>query len=388
MRIANLSVQKLAGADIKCACGKSHAMSSEIIYRPYEGAGKFFEERLVDYKLLYITDDPEKTDIASSLGGNVTTIVMGRGEDCSRLFALPDGINCAVAYGGEHVINAVKYFASVRNIRSAAFVSSADCTPLLKNTACVSVLGESSLYPVNDFNFIFFDSKRLNREGLHDIYISLSAYALSVFEVRFSEVILGKNAVCPQIFELMYDVFLRLCGIVRDYNPSSSLFEQSFRLNYCLREGFPKTESAYIMGELNAAEKYSAFEKLAELYYIFFRYGKMRKYSSADYFSRITAAARLKNISALDVSRECYIPSVEELGTYSSRFEECRARFVALAEDLKRRKEQILNAFIYFGGSPSPADVGAKIYSLPETSGAYGVVSLMRDFGLLEKRNA
>lgn len=388
MRIANLSVLKMAGAEIKCACGKTHSMSSEIIYRPYESAGEKLKELLVDYKLLYITDDPLKAGLAKSLGENVTTVVLGRGEDYSRLFAHFDGINCVAAYGGAETIGAARYFATVRNIRSAAFVYSADCAPLLSKTVTANVLGAKSVYPVNDFNFIFFDGKKLERTGLDDIYITLAAYALSAFEVRFSEIILGKNPVCGQIYELLYDVFLRLCGISGDYNPVSSLFEQSFRLNYCLREGFPTTESAYIMSELKTNEKYSAFEKLVDIYYIFFRYGKMRKYAAADYFSRMRAAAKIKRVSEMDISRGCYIPTAEELSAYSARFEECRDRFIAFAEDLKRRREQILNSYIYFGGTPSRADVGAKIYALPETSGAYGIISLMRDFGLLEKKNA
>lgn len=388
MQIADLSVPKMAGAAIKCACGRTHSMSGEIIYRPYEKAGEKLKELLVDYKLLYITDDPLKAGLSKSLGESVTTVVLGRGEDYSRLFAHSDGINCVAVYGGAEAMGAARYFATVRNIRSVALVSSADCAPLLKRTVMASVLGEKSLFPVNDFNFIFFDGKRIERSGLDDIYITLASYALSAFEVRFDEVILGKSPVCEQIYELLYDAFLRLCGISGDYNPVSSLFEQSFRINYCLREGFPATESSYIMGELKAAEKYSAFEKLAEIYYVFFRYGKMRKYSAADYFSRMRAAAKIKRVSETDISRGCYIPTAEELDLFSSRFEACRGRFVAFADDLKRRKGQILNSYIYFGGTPSRADVGLKIYTLPETSGAYGIISLMRDFGLLEKKNA
>lgn len=388
MRIANLSVPKMAGAAVKCACGKTHSMSSEMIYCPYERAGEKLKELLVDYKLLYITDDPMKAGLSKSLGENVTTVVLGRGEDYSRLFAHSDGINCVAVYGGAEAVSAARYFATVRNIRSAALVSSADCAPLLKKTVAANVLGAKSIYPVNDFNFIFFDGRKIERTGLGDIYITLAAYALSAFEVRFAEVVLGKNPVCEQIYELLYDVFLRLCGISGDYNPVSSLFEQSFRLNYCLREGFPETESSYIMGELKPSEKYSAFEKLVDIYYIFFRYGKMRRYSAADYFSRMRAAAKIKKVSEMDISRGCYIPTAEELNAFSLRFEECRERFIAFSEDLKRRREQILNSYIYFGGIPARADVGIKIYTLPETSGAYGIISLMRDFGLLEKKNA
>lgn len=388
MRIANLSVPKMIGSSVRCSCGKTHGLGGEIIYCSYDKAGIKLKESLVDYKLLYVTDDPEKTDIALSLGDKVTTVVLSGEEDVSSLFAMADGINCIAVYGGNAAVKAARYFSTVRNVRSAAFVSSADCESLLSRTVRVNVLGEKVDYPAKPFDFIFFDGKRIERGNLKDVYISLAAYALSVFEVRFSEAVLGKNAVCGQIYELMYDVFLRLCGIKEDYNPSSSLFEQSFRANYCLREGFPSTESAYVMSGLSPDEKYSAFSKMADIYYVFFRYGKMRKYSAADYFSRIRAAARIKKMSELDISLACHIPSMDELCAYSTRFEECRKRFMAFAEDLKRRKEQIFDCYVYFGGSPSGADVASKIYALPETSGVYGIISLMRDFGLLERKNA
>lgn len=384
MRIADLSVQKIADSAFACDCGKTHAMESKIIYCPIKKIGEKLAENLVDYKLLYITDSPQKTALASSLGKNVTTVVIGEGEDVSRLFALPDGINFVCAYGGDYALFAAKYFATVRNIRSGAIVFSCDCAALLKKAVRVNVLGEYVNYPARDFNFIFFDGSSLYADNLKDVYISSSAVALSLLEVNFAGAVLGRKPVCDQLYELAYEAFLRLCGINGDYNPASSLFEQSFRLNYCIREGFPRTEGAYIMENLKSEEKYSAFEKLVDIYAIFFRYGKMRRYSAADYFSRMRAAAKIKRMSVLDISLSCYIPSVEELNNYSRRFEECKSRFVAFADDLKRRKGQILNGYLYFGGAPAQADVGKRIYSLPETSGVYGIISLMRDFGLLE----
>jgi len=384
MRIADLSVQKIANSAFVCDCGKTHAMESQIIYCPLKNIGEKLAQILVDYKLLYITDDPKKTALAASLGKNVTTVVIGDGEDVSRLFALSDGINIVCAYGGDYALSAAKYFATVRNIKSCALVFSCDCAAIVKRKLTVNVLGEDTIYPARDFNFIFFDSRSLFRDNLKDVYISSAAVALSLLEVSFSCAVLGKEPVCPQLYELAYEAFLRLCGIDREYNPALSLFEQNFRLNYCLREGFPLTESGYVMGCLKPEEKYSAFEKLVDIYDIFFRYGKMRRYSAADYFSRMRAAANLKRMSVLDISLSCYIPSVEELNSYSLRFEQCRSHFAAFADDLKRRKGQILNCYLSFGGAPVQADVGAQIYSLPETSGVYGIISLMRDFGLLE----
>lgn len=386
MRMADLSVQKLIRSTNSCACGKVHSMDSELIYCGYRDVGKRLTERLIDYKLLYLTDDPLKTGIAGALGQNVTTVVLNAGTDVSALFALADGINCVAAYGGNFVLETAKYFATVRKIRGVALVSSCDGAPLLNRRATVKTMGEWSDYPVKDFNFIFYDGRGVDKESLKDAYISLAVCALSVLEARFAEAVLGRPAVCGQIMELAYDVLLRLCTLGSAYDPATELFEQSLRYAYCLREGFPSTESAYIMDGLKTEEKYSAFKSLADVYYTFFRYGGMRRYTAADYAARIKAAAKIKGMSELDVSLSCHIPSVEELNGYLVRFGECRARFVAFADDLKRRGGQILDCFLSLGGKPVKADVGAKIYTLPEVSGVYGIISLMRDFGLLEKR--
>lgn len=386
MRLADLSVQKLANVNYKCSCGKIHSLGSDIFFCANKRIKEILDDSLRDYKTLFVTDFTDGAKLASAFGDRVSIAVQGDKDDVTQLFAFSDNINLVVAYGGKRVIENARYFSSVRKIRCAVLCREADAESIISDKVTVFMNRESYTVKAAAPGFIFFNEGNIRAESVKDAYIKLISSTLSLFELRFKELVLSKKIACHEIYELAYDVFLSMMNIKKSYSPSASLFEQSFRWSYCVREGLSRTECGYFMDCFPSEEKFFAYKKMTELYYIFFSYGKCRRYVAADYFSRGRNAARFKGVSEFDISEGCYIPTAEEIEKCSVKFEETKEGFALRAKELMARETKIFETYSFFGGVTRDPDVGKKIYYLPEISGEYGVVSLMRDFGLLDRR--
>lgn len=386
MRLADLSVQKLANTSYKCSCGKVHTSDCDMFFCENKRIKEILDERLRDYKTLFVTDFTDGTKVASLFGDRVSIVVQGNNDDVTQLFAFSDNINFVVAYGGKRVIENARYFSSVRKIRCAVLCRESDAESIISENVTVFVNRERYSLGAKTPEFLFFNEGNIRAESAKDTYIKLIGAALSLFEIRFKELVLSKEIACREVYELAYDVFLSMMNIKKSYSPSASLFEQSFRWNYCVKEGLPATECGYFMDCFPNEEKLFAYKKMTELYYIFFSYGKCRRYAAADYFSRVRNAALFKGVSEFDVSEKCYIPTVEEIERFGVKFEETKERFALRAKELMSRELKIFETYSFFGGVTKESDAGNRIYYLPEISGEYGVVSLMRDFGLLDRR--
>ncbi len=386
MRLADLSVQKLATTYYKCECGAFHGLNCELFFCKNSRIKEILDEKLISYKALFVTDGDINGEVANLFDGAMTLVVKN-GDDVMNLFAFPENINLVVAYGGDTAIRNARYFALARNIKCAVVCASADAESIVSKCVRVKVNGKSVNFPAKEPEYVFFNSQNIRKNGLKETYASLAVRTLSLFELKFCESVLSKKRTCENIYELAYEAFFSLMNVADNFNPACALFESSFKWSFAVREGLPVTECEHLFSLVSSEEKYYAYERLTDVYYLFFNYGRKRRYAVADYSARMRAAANGFNLSLFDVNERCYVPTVEELELYSRRFEECRRKLAVGADELKKRRHRILQTYVSFGGTAKDGDFGRLICALPEIAGRYGILSLMRDFGLLEGKN-
>lgn len=388
MRLADLSAQKLTATTYKCECGRMHEMRTQLFFCSNQRVKEVIAEKFPLHKTLFVTDRTERMFFSAFLPSDTMILLEGEDKDVRQLFAFPETINLIVAYGGKRVVTDARYFATVRGIKCVCVCAEVDAESLISRSAGFSLLDKKHLFPIKIPDLIFFNHQNLDRKTAKDAFISLAVDTLSLYELRFGELVLGKKGSCHEIYEIAYDVFLHLSNIRKCFDAESTLFEESLRWNFCKREGLGNTECGYLFSSLENDEKYSAYAKVLDVYEAFFYYGGLRKFAVPDYMARIRVAASMLHKSEFDVSEKCRIPSVKELEELSSSFERNRRLFALRAGELKSRKQGILDSYSFFGGIQKPADIRRKICALPELSGCYGIFSLMRDFGLLERSKA
>lgn len=381
MRIADVSVQKMAIT----AYESKNGTGTEILYLPDRLIGLEITERYPSYKILFVTDDVEKVSFLSFLPSDTLSCVWTKPADVRYFFAFPENINLVVIFGGEELIESARYFASIRGIKCVVICTSADCKGIFSETVKVNIFDEVSRFPAEIPELLFFDEKNIAKEGIKSAYVDLAVHSAVLVEKKFSRLVLEKR-IDDELYDLALDNYLNLTDITASFNPIRSLFEQCFRSEYLRRKGFYDTESCYLWDNLNEREKFAAFDKITELFTLFFRYGRKRKSAAPDYIERFRNAASIEGKSEFYISERCFIPSWTELGNYDEAMYRNRVDLLSFSEDLKRRKQNILDAYCRFGGTACEAYVSPVLIYLPELSGKYGIMSLMRDFGLLERK--
>lgn len=382
MRLADYSAQKMAREGFSCSCGKHHGKKTELIFCTWNNIGETLKERFPAYKTLFVSDSPIRAKARKYLSPDCLCLYCQDHADMRELFAFPDTVTLLVVYAKKEVVEIARYFACVRGIKCVVVCADADATPILSEEIGLSLLGRQFRYFLPPPELVFFSQSDIDASQNARVFLEIAVHTVCVLEKKFSRCILQENG-CEELYELAYDILLGLSSVRNAYSPVCKLFEESFRYAFLRAEGFFDTETEYLWRTLSEGEKLSAWESCIELFSVFFRYGKIRKYSCADYIKRFQNAAVYSGASELAISESCPIPSVLQISEYAERFERERAGLIRFAEDQKQRRQSILDTYCFFGGTVREEKVSPVLKMLPELSGKYGVFSLMRDFGLL-----
>jgi len=376
MRFADTPIQKLANTAYISENG------TEIFFISERLAGKKIAEKFPSYKILFISEEAGRMSFLSCLPYDAVSFLWREPYDARELFSFPDDIALAVVCGGAKAICGARYFATLRGISLAVLCDEACAEGLFGDEAKVNILGEEILYPAKNPDVVFFDAARIKKDSVKSAFVTLAFRSLALLEKKFGRLIFDGE---DSFYEEAFENYLSLTDSASAAVPAEEVFTQSFRSEILKNKGFYDTESSFLCDFLGEREKLNAFFKLADLFALILRYGRMRKIATPDYALRFLRAAELMGESEYYISSRCHIPTFEELKKYDIKLYKNREELLTFSERIRRRKQNILDTYCRFGGINALPAVCNEIFLLPELSGKYGIISLARDFGLFER---
>lgn len=327
---------------------------------PIEEAAAAFRARTAG-KTLFVSDERSYARLAFAATFPRAVSVVLESADALPLFSMPDGVGAVFVAGGEETLLSARFYAEVVGLPCAVAPSDGALYGALSRTGRVRSDGECVGMPLKEAD-VFCDLAFM-RPTLSGALARIALARLARFEAR------------------ALAVFSREKPLVGQAEPAEITPKQIVRANAALRrsenEGAYEGEGAALARMYRKPDARRALRELSALYAAFFKYGKPRKYTVADY------AARAKRAGIAYGSLD--LPTPEQYARRALMLERRRADLLRELE-LVLRKNSAENDSVYTFSDPAPDVMGVsdELLRLPEHR-PDGLCAVIRDFGLLER---
>ena len=348
MRLSDRPVQKM---------NEEEYGREELHFVPTETGARAFFQTACAGKLLIVSDG-ESYKRLSRFAVSVNALALIYDGDALPLFSMPDDVGGVLAAGGEDVLLAARYFATVRRLPCAVFPSSGTLFGAFEKEGTLTLCGERKPLPLAPSE-VYFDLK--NGFSLSEAYAQVYLTKLACFEEQtlayFAHETPPQRAIfsvdpCPDQARLV-----ALNARMRCEERDGRTVGEGRTLAKCYESGG------------NKRPVFRAFTELMALYYSFFQYGAPRRYFVSDYRAR----AKMAGISYSQQK----IPTLGEYAARAFTLEKIRSeRLSVLTAILNGWK----NSPFYIKQAASLLNLDNLKY-LPERGGGLSVI--IRDFGLL-----
>ena len=361
----------------------------ELLFLPWEEGATFLSRRFPVADVLVLLDASSVAQYAffKERFPAATVFVTGN-EGAEKLFALSDDISLVLSCGEDALVYA-RYFATLRALPCAHFLTRARARTLCLPRVRLLVGGEKTEYPVKFPEYVFIDGERMSEESAVDAYIGAMSAPVALLEEKFDGILFARRYKKEER-ETLLRAYSSVSGEPFASLSRNALFAAAYLCDKVGHKSAFQSEVGFLSDVyrtlgLGVAGGLYAVQKLSRLYCVFFSCGTYRRYYTPPYLLRTQRAAGLYKRSEEEISSRLSCPSVERLSVYADVFETVRAQFSFEAEELLRRA-QWLEENVPKGYKKETDNrlLNAALQYLPEGRKAYGITSLMRDFGLMD----
>lgn len=361
----------------------------ELLFLLWEEGATFLSRRFPAADVLVLLDASSVAQYAffKERFPAATVFVTGN-EGAEKLFALSDDISLVLSCGEDALVYA-RYFATLRALPCAHFLTRARARTLCLPRVRLLVGGEKTEYPVKFPEYVFIDGERMSEESAVDAYIGAMSAPVALLEEKFDGILFARRYKKEER-ETLLQAYSSVSGEPFASLSRNALFAAAYLCDKVGHKSAFQSEVGFLSDVyrtlgLGVAGGLYAVQKLSRLYRVFFSCGTYRRYYTPPYLLRTQRAAGLYKRSEEEISSRLSCPSVERLSVYADVFETVRAQFSFEAEELLRRA-QWLEENVPKGYKKETDNrlLNAALQYLPEGRKAYGITSLMRDFGLMD----